>query len=94
MKGGRVLDALAACSSVALDKTGTLTTGVLVATGMLPPGAAARPHRGAGSALSALLCSAGLRCERHAVACVARGDLVAVLDTSKGGSVSRCYDGN
>lgn len=54
VKGGRVLDALAACSSVALDKTGTLTTGVLVATGMLPPAAAGRPRRGAGAAHSAL----------------------------------------
>lgn len=47
VKGGRVLDAVAACSSVALDKTGTLTTGVLVATGMVAPAAAERPRSGA-----------------------------------------------
>ncbi|KAK9826478.1 hypothetical protein WJX81_003446 [Elliptochloris bilobata] len=49
VKGGRVLDALAACSTVALDKTGTLTTGVLVATSMLAPAAAAAHHRSASS---------------------------------------------
>ena len=32
LKGGVVLDALAACNKVALDKTGTLTTGELVCT--------------------------------------------------------------
>lgn len=47
MKGGRVLDAVATCSSVALDKTGTLTTGVLVATGMVAPAATGRPRSGA-----------------------------------------------
>ena len=35
VKGGRVLDALARCSIVALDKTGTLTQGQLACTGML-----------------------------------------------------------
>lgn len=35
VKGGRVLDALAQCSTVAFDKTGTLTRGQLVCTGML-----------------------------------------------------------
>ena len=34
IKGGRVLDALAACHTVALDKTGTLTTGALACTSM------------------------------------------------------------
>ena len=36
MKGGRVLDALAGCRTVAFDKTGTLTTGSLVCTAMAP----------------------------------------------------------
>lgn len=35
VKGGRVLDALAGCSTVALDKTGTLTQGLLACTSML-----------------------------------------------------------
>lgn len=30
MKGGRVLDALASCHTIAFDKTGTLTTGGLI----------------------------------------------------------------
>ena len=35
IKGGKVLDALAQCSTVAFDKTGTLTQGQLACTGML-----------------------------------------------------------
>ncbi|KAL4459085.1 hypothetical protein ABPG75_013950 [Micractinium tetrahymenae] len=38
VKGGRVLDALAGCSTVAFDKTGTLTTGSLSCTSMRPLG--------------------------------------------------------
>lgn len=38
VKGGRVLDALARCSTVAFDKTGTLTTGSLSCTSMRPLG--------------------------------------------------------
>ncbi|KAK9862975.1 hypothetical protein WJX84_001614 [Apatococcus fuscideae] len=37
IKGGRVLDALARCGTVALDKTGTLTTGSLSCTRMACP---------------------------------------------------------
>jgi len=49
VRGGRVLDALADCSVVALDKTGTLTGGALIASGMAAPGAPApRPPRGGG----------------------------------------------
>jgi len=49
VRGGRVLDALADCSVVALDKTGTLTGGALVASGMAAPGAPApRPPGGGG----------------------------------------------
>lgn len=33
-----MLDALATCTTVALDKTGTLTTGALSCTGMSSPG--------------------------------------------------------
>lgn len=36
LKGGVVLDALAQCHAIALDKTGTLTTGELVCLGMNP----------------------------------------------------------
>jgi hypothetical protein len=49
VRGGRVLDALAACSVVALDKTGTLTGGALVASGMAAPGAAAPRPPGGGA---------------------------------------------
>ena len=35
VKGGKVLDALAQCSTVAFDKTGTLTQGQLACTAML-----------------------------------------------------------
>lgn len=37
IKGGKVLDALAGCRTVAFDKTGTLTTGQLECTGIAPP---------------------------------------------------------
>ena len=37
IKGGRVLDALATCRTVAFDKTGTLTTGDLMCTSMTSP---------------------------------------------------------
>ncbi len=37
IKGGRVLDALARCGTIALDKTGTLTTGSLSCTRMASP---------------------------------------------------------
>lgn len=37
IKGGKVLDALAACETIAFDKTGTLTTGVLACTGLTAP---------------------------------------------------------
>lgn len=36
IQGGKVLDALAGCSTIAFDKTGTLTTGALSCTSMLP----------------------------------------------------------
>lgn len=36
LKGGIILDALAACKSIAFDKTGTLTTGQMVCTAMEP----------------------------------------------------------
>jgi heavy metal translocating P-type ATPase len=36
LKGGVVLDALAACQAIAFDKTGTLTTGDLVCLGFVP----------------------------------------------------------
>jgi heavy metal translocating P-type ATPase len=36
VRGGRVLDVLSTCRTVALDKTGTLTTGDLVCTDILP----------------------------------------------------------
>lgn len=39
VKGGRVLDALAGCSTVAFDKTGTLTTGSLTCSSLRPLGA-------------------------------------------------------
>ena len=37
VKGGKVLDALTACGTVAFDKTGTLTTGTLTCTSMSTP---------------------------------------------------------
>ena len=37
IKGGRVLDALSRCGTIALDKTGTLTTGALSCTRMASP---------------------------------------------------------
>ena len=36
MKGASVIDSLAACKVVALDKTGTLTTGELTCTAVVP----------------------------------------------------------
>jgi Cd2+/Zn2+-exporting ATPase len=58
LKGGRVLDALHGCRSVAFDKTGTLTTGSLVCTSMqrLPQSgssAAAEGLRAAAAAMDA-----------------------------------------
>ena len=37
IKGGKVVDALAACQTIAFDKTGTLTTGALTCTGLTAP---------------------------------------------------------
>jgi cation transport ATPase len=37
IKGGKVLDALASCETIAFDKTGTLTTGALACTGLTAP---------------------------------------------------------
>ena len=53
IKGGRVLDALAKCRTVAFDKTGTLTTGDLMCTSMtsingVSRGSAAEPSSSAG----------------------------------------------
>ena len=57
VKGGRVLDALARCSTVAFDKTGTLTTGSLACTSMRPLGAVGADGASAarGSSTGALL---------------------------------------
>lgn len=47
IQGGKVLDALAGCSTIAFDKTGTLTTGTLACTSMLP---LHKRHRASGAA--------------------------------------------
>lgn len=59
LKGGAILDALAACSVIAFDKTGTLTTGNLRCTGIEPLDNAWNDTAEALSAAYAL--------ERHAV---------------------------
>jgi heavy metal translocating P-type ATPase len=41
LKGGALLDSLAACTQIAFDKTGTLTTGELLLTSIDPPSSAA-----------------------------------------------------
>lgn len=57
LKGGRVLDALATCRTVAFDKTGTLTTGALVCRDVRPlsPGGAVEAERRAALAAAAAL---------------------------------------
>ncbi|GAB4823392.1 hypothetical protein N2152v2_010438 [Parachlorella kessleri] len=56
VKGGRVLDALSSCRTVAFDKTGTLTTGSLVCSALLPLQAKGPP---AGSAAGGSSSSSG-----------------------------------
>lgn len=65
VKGGRVLDALSGCRTVAFDKTGTLTTGSLVCTSLTElrlsgSGTSASGSNGGGEA--------GERCEALAAA--------------------------
>lgn len=71
IKGGKVIDALASCKTIAFDKTGTLTTGALACTGMTrlgdgEGGSVSGNSSGVDSDLS------GVRLQRHRQPCTAR----------------------
>ncbi len=54
IKGGKVLDSLASCETIAFDKTGTLTTGALACTGLAAPSGSGGDGNGAAAAPSDL----------------------------------------